>query len=58
MRQNDKWNGRITVKDKNREKETVIKAEDIKYSRPLADEEDLEAIKRAEAADKRAEEKI
>ncbi|GGK20056.1 hypothetical protein GCM10010965_11340 [Caldalkalibacillus thermarum] len=42
---------------KRKEQSLVVKAEDIEFSREMADREDLEALKRAEAADKRAQQK-
>lgn len=40
--------------NKNKNKDGIIKAEDVEYSRDLADQDDLEAQERAKAADQRA----
>jgi hypothetical protein len=50
---------RLNMSDKNKkdakEKIPVIKAEDVEFSRELADRDDFEAIKRARRADRRQE---
>lgn len=47
----------MAKKDKKKEKERVGQNEDVEYSRELADAEDRQAQKRAEAADRRAKRK-
>ena len=42
---------------KKKKQRNIEKAEDVEFSRELADAEDLEALERMEAADKRAQSK-
>ncbi|HEX6922919.1 MAG TPA: YfhD family protein [Bacillales bacterium] len=42
------------AKNKNKKEKSVARAEDVEFSREMADEDDREARERAERADKRS----